>query len=132
MQVNQPVKIISDSTCDLSQELVEKYDIDILPLHILLGDAEFCDGKDISPDSIFTWADENKATPKTSAPSLEDAVTLLRPYVAEGREVICFSISGSMSTSGNVMRLAAEELDASSLVTVIDSKNLSTGIGFLS
>ena len=47
MQVNQPVKIISDSTCDLSQELVEKYDIDILPLHILLGDAEFCDGKDI-------------------------------------------------------------------------------------
>ena len=131
MQVNQPVKIISDSTCDLSQELVEKYDIDILPLHILLGDAEFCDGKDISPDSIFTWADENTATPKTSAPSLEDAVTLLRPYVAEGREVICFSISGSMSTSGNVMRLAAEELDASSLVTVIDSKNLSTGIGLL-
>ena len=131
MQVNQTVKIISDSTCDLSQELLEKYGIDILPLHILLGDAEYRDGKDISPDSIFTWADENKATPKTSAPSLEDAVTLLRPYVAEGREVICFSISGSMSTSGNVMRLAAEELDASSLVTVIDSKNLSTGIGLL-
>lgn len=131
MQVNQPVKIISDSTCDLSQELVEKYDIDILPLHILLGDAEYRDGKDISPDSIFAWADANKATPKTSAPSLEDAVTLLRPYVEEGREVICFSISGSMSTSGNVMRLAAEELDASALVTVIDSENLSTGIGLL-
>ena len=131
MQVNQTVKIISDSTCDLSQELVEKYDIDILPLHILLGDAEYRDGKDISPDSIFAWADANRATPKTSAPSLEDAVTLLQPYVEAGREVICFSISGSMSTSGNVMRLAAEELDASSLVTVIDSKNLSTGIGLL-
>ena len=131
MQVNQTVKIISDSTCDLSQELLEKYGIDILPLHILLGDAEYRDGKDISPDSIFSWADANKATPKTSAPSLEDAVTLLRPYVAEGREVICFSISGSMSTSGNVMRLAAEELDASALVTVIDSENLSTGIGLL-
>lgn len=131
MQVNQTVKIISDSTCDLSQELLEKYDIDILPLHILLGDAEYRDGKDISPDSIFSWADANKATPKTSAPSLADAVTLLRPYVEEGREVICFSISGSMSTSGNVMRLAAEELDASALVTVIDSENLSTGIGLL-
>ena len=131
MQVNQTVKIISDSTCDLSQELVEKYDIDILPLHILLGDAEYRDGKDISPDSIFSWADANKATPKTSAPSLADAVALLRPYVEEGREVICFSISGSMSTSGNVMRLAAEELDASALVTVIDSENLSTGIGLL-
>ena len=131
MQVNQTVKIISDSTCDLSQELLEKYGIDILPLHILLGDAEYRDGKDISPDSIFSWADANKATPKTSAPSLADAVALLRPYVAEGREVICFSISGSMSTSGNVMRLAAEELDASALVTVIDSENLSTGIGLL-
>lgn len=131
MQVNQTVKIISDSTCDLSQELLEKYGIDILPLHILLGDAEYRDGKDISPDSIFSWANANKATPKTSAPSLADAVTLLRPYVEEGREVICFSISGSMSTSGNVMRLAAEELDASSLVTVIDSENLSTGIGLL-
>ena len=131
MQVNQTVKIISDSTCDLSQELLEKYGIDILPLHILLGDAEYRDGKDISPDSIFSWADANKATPKTSAPSLADAVALLRPYVEEGREVICFSISGSMSTSGNVMRLAAEELDASALVTVIDSENLSTGIGLL-
>ena len=49
MQINQTVKIISDSTCDLSQELAEKYDIDILPLHILLGDAEYRDGKDISP-----------------------------------------------------------------------------------
>ena len=96
-----------------------------------MGDAEYRDGKDISPDSIFNWADANKATPKTSAPSLADAVALLRPYVAEGREVICFSISGSMSTSGNVMRLAAEELDASALVTVIDSENLSTGIGLL-
>lgn len=45
--------------------------------------------------------------------------------------MICFSISGSMSTSGNVMRLAAEELDAAAQVTIIDSENLSTGIGLL-
>lgn len=112
MEIGQKVKIISDSTCDLSQELTAKYDIDILPLHILLGENEFRDGKDTTPDRIFAWADANKATPKTSAPSLEDAKVLLQPYVAAGREVICFSISGSMSTSGNVMRLAAEELDA--------------------
>ena len=42
------VKIISDSTCDLSQELLRKYDIDILPLHILLGDKEYEDGKNTS------------------------------------------------------------------------------------
>ena len=115
MEIGQKVKIISDSTCDLSQELTAKYDIDILPLHILLGENEFRDGKDTTPDRIFAWADANKATPKTSAPSLEDAKVLLQPYVAAGREVICFSISGSMSTSGNVMRLAAEELDAAAL-----------------
>ena len=131
MEPNPKVKIISDSTCDLSQELTAKYDIDILPLHILLGENEFRDGKDTTPDRIFAWADANKATPKTSAPSLEDAKALLQPYVEAGREVICFSISGSMSTSGNVMRLAAEELDAAAQVTIIDSENLSTGIGLL-
>ena len=131
MEIGQKVKIISDSTCDLSQELTAKYDLAILPLHILLGENEFRDGKDTTPDRIFAWADANKATPKTSAPSLEDAKVLLQPYVAAGREVICFSISGSMSTSGNVMRLAAEELDAAAQVTIIDSENLSTGIGLL-
>ena len=77
MEPNPKVKIISDSTCDLSQELTAKYDIDILPLHILLGENEFRDGKDITPERIFAWADANKATPKTSAPSLEDAKALL-------------------------------------------------------
>lgn len=128
--MNKKVKIISDSTCDLSKELVQRYDIDILPLHILLGDKEYEDGV-ITPDEIFAWSDDNKTTPKTSAPAITEAVELMRPYVEEGREIVCFSISESMSTSGNVMRLAAGELDADELVTVIDSANLSTGIGLL-
>lgn len=128
--MNKKVKIISDSTCDLSKELVQRYDIDILPLHILLGDKEYEDGV-ITPDEIFAWSDANKTTPKTSAPAITEAVELMRPYVEEGRELVCFSISESMSTSGNVMRLAAGELDADELVTVIDSANLSTGIGLL-
>ena len=128
--MNKKVKIISDSTCDLSGELVERYDIDILPLHILLGDKEYEDGV-ITPDEIFAWSDDNKTTPKTSAPAITEAVELMRPYVEEGREIVCFSISESMSTSGNVMRLAAGELDADELVTVIDSANLSTGLGLL-
>lgn len=125
------VKIISDSTCDLSPELVEKYDIDILPLHILLGEDEYEDGKNITPDQIYAWSDEHKTTPKTSAPSLTDTIELFRPYVEAGREIICFSISSSMSTSANVMRIAAEELGADDSITVIDSANLSTGIGLL-
>ena len=93
------------------------------------GKKEYKDGKNITPDEIFAWSDAHKTTPKTSAPSLVDAIEILKPYVEEKREVICFSISSSMSTSGNVMRLAADELEASDFVTVIDSANLSTGIG---
>lgn len=129
--ISHMVKIISDSTCDLSPELIAKYDIDILPLHILLGEDEYEDGRNITPQQIYDWSDTHKTTPKTSAPSLAEAIELFRPYIEEKREIVCFSISGSMSTSGNVMRLAAEELEASDLVTVIDSANLSTGIGLL-
>ena len=68
------IKIISDSTCDLSQELIEKHNIDIVPLHILLGEQEYEDGKNISPDEIYAWSDENKTTPKTSAAGIEQVM----------------------------------------------------------
>lgn len=125
------VKIISDSTCDLSQELLEKYEVSILPLHVILGEKECEDGINITPDEIYQWSDEHKTTPKTSAPALDRAMDLLKPYVEDGREVVCFSISEDMSSSANVMRLAAEELQGSHLVTVINSESLSTGIGLL-
>lgn len=125
------VKIISDSTCDLSKELIDRYDISIIPLHILLGEEKHEDGADITPEEIYSWSDANKTTPKTSAPSIERAIEILEPFVSQGIDVICFSISNTMSTSGNVMKLAADELDATDKVTVIDSANLSTGIGHL-
>lgn len=125
------VRIIADSTCDLSRELLEKYNVAILPLHILLGEEEYEDGKDIKPEEIYRWSDEHGTTPRTSAPSLESALKLYREVYVEGDELVCFSISGQMSTSGNVMRLAAEEMGIADQVTVIDSENLSTGIGHL-
>lgn len=125
------VRIIADSTCDLSQELLETYHIAILPLHILLGEEEYEDGKDIRPEEIYRWSDEHGTTPGTSAPSMESALQLYRQVYTEGSELICFSISGQMSTSGNVMRLAAEEMGIADKVFVIDSENLSTGIGHL-
>lgn len=123
------VKIISDSTCDLSEELLKRYDVDIVPLHVLMGDNEYEDGVDIKPDDIYAWSDANKTTPKTSAPSLERVVNVFKPYIDEGREIVSFSISEDMSTSANVMRLAAAELNAQDKIRVIDSANLSTGIG---
>lgn len=125
------VGIIADSTCDLSQELTEKYQVAILPLHILLGEDEYEDGRDIRPEEIYRWSDEHGTTPKTSAPSMESAVELLQEASGKYEEIVCFSISGQMSTSGNVMQLAAEEAGIGERVTVIDSENLSTGIGLL-
>ena len=123
------VKIIADSTCDLSKDLVEKYDIEILPLNIHLGDKEYLDGVDITPDDIYQWSDANKTTPKTSAISPDTVVQVLEKYA--DRECICFSISDEMSTTGNVMRMMVEDLNREDSVYVINSANLSSGIGLL-
>ncbi len=125
------IKIISDSTCDLSKDLIEKYDIDILPLHIHLGEEEYQDGVTITPDEIYTWADANNTTPKTSAASMIEVIDKFEPYINNGDEIICFSISSSMSANNNVMRLAAEDMEAEDKIHIIDSANLSTGIGLL-
>ena len=80
------VKIISDSTCDLSKDLLEKYDIDIAPLHIVLGEDEYEDGVNITPDEIYKWSDENKETPKTSAAGIEQTTEMMRHYGAGRKE----------------------------------------------
>lgn len=125
------VKILSDSTCDLSPELVEQYGIEILPLHVLLEEGDYKDGVDITPAEIFAWSDEHKSTPKTAAPSIEDAVESIGKLLADGNDVICFSISETMSSSFNIMRLAIEELEAEERAFAFNSANLSTGIGLL-
>lgn len=122
------IAIVADSTCDLSPELIERYGIRILPLNILLGDQSYRDGLEITPDEIYRWADAHGATPKTSAPGMEEALRLLRPLAESGQAVLCFGISESMSASCQVMRLAAEEAGCREFY-VIDSQNLSTGIG---
>ena len=125
------IKIVSDSTCDLSKELIEKYDIQIVPLHILLGEKEYLDGVEISPDEIYAWADQNEDTPKTSAVGFEEATDVVKQIVGTDDEMIIFTISGKMSTTGNVFRMVVEELELEDKVSVIDSENLSTGIGLM-
>ena len=125
------VKIIADSTCDLSKDLLEKYDISVVPLHIVLGDKEYKDGLEISPDEIYEWSNSNKEAPKTSAAAISDTIDIYSKYLKSYDEIICFSISRQMSTTVNVMRMAAEELDAEDRIHIIDSENLSTGGGLL-
>ena len=128
------VKIIADSTCDLSKELLEEYGVSILPLHIICGEEDYLDGADITPQQIFAWADENKTTPKTSAPSLGEVVDILSPYAGTDRDVVCITISDAFSTTGNVLRMTADAMNEEAgrkQIHVINSANLSTGIGLL-
>ena len=119
------IKIISDSTCDLSPELIKKYDIEILPLNIVLDDRSVRDGV-LTQAELFAWADSNAKTPKTAAAAMEDTVELFSKY--RDCDVIVFSISGEMSSTNQVMHLAAEEAGCGK-IRIIDSRNLSTGIG---
>lgn len=123
------VKILADSTCDLSPELVERYNIGIIPLNIVLDGKSYLDGVEITPDEIYAWANANAQTPKTAAPNFEAAVEFLRPYKEAGDDAVCFTISTEMSSANHVLKLAAEELDYADHIAVIDSRNLSTGIG---
>lgn len=123
------IKILSDSTCDLSPELVKKYDIGIIPLYVRLGDKEFLDGVDITPDDIYKWSDETEKTPGTAAPSVTDIIDALHKYDAD--DFIIFTISASMSACYSNCMLAAEELGMEEHIYVINSQNLSTGIGLL-
>lgn len=125
------VKIISDSTCDLSRDLIAKYNVAIIPLHILLGEEEYEDGRNISPEEIYEWSDTNKATPKTSAVGMDTAMATMKSFLDAQDELVVFCISEQMSTTGNVLRMAAQELEAEDRVSVVDSANLSTGIGLL-
>ena len=123
------VTIIADTTCDLSVELKERYQIKTFPLHVHLGEPDYSDVLDISPDDIYRWSDENKATPKTSAISPGEANDILEAALKEAESVICFCISDHLSSLGNVMRMAVDELEVGDKVFVVDSKSLSTGIG---
>ena len=122
------IRIVADSTCDLSSELIEKYDINIIPLCIMLGDNTFLDGVDITPEEIYKWSDENKTTPKTSAVPFDKIEETLNPMVEAGDDIIFIGISEEMSSTCNRIRIFAEDAEYDRIF-VINSKNLSTGIG---
>lgn len=121
------VKILADSTCDLSKELTERYGIRIIPLYVRLGEEEYLDGLNITPEKLYEWSDAHGQTPKTAAPGIEDICRFLDPDGDD--EYVIFTISSQMSASFNNARLAAENMEMSDRVHIIDSANLSTGIG---
>ncbi len=126
--MSQRTVIASDSTCDLSPELIREYGIRILPLGVALGEKQYTDGVDIDPDFIYAHYEKTGELPKTSAVNLADFEEYFARETAEGNAVVLFTISSEMSSTCNNARLAAEGF---ANVHVVDTRNLSTGGGLL-
>lgn len=122
------IKILSDSSSDLSQELIRKYEIGVIPFYINLGGKTLRDGIDISAEDIYAYVAKGNPLPGTIANSIEDYTEVFRKWRAQGYEIICTTLSSDMSCSYQNAKIAADEVGG---VHVIDSRNLSTGHGHL-
>ena len=122
------IKITCDSTCDLPQELYQKYDVDVVALSVTLGEELHRDGVDITAPELFDYVKASGALPKTSAISMGEYLDIFSKYVQQGQTVIHINLSSNLSASHQNAVLAAQELGN---VYVIDSRNLSTGSGHL-
>ena len=126
--MSKKVIIASDSTCDLSPELIEKYGIKILPLSVRLGENDYKDGVDVTPDDIYEHYRKTGELPKTAAVNVSDFADFFESATEAGSEVVVFTISALMSSTYNNARLASEDFNG---VYAVDTKNLSTGGGLL-
>ncbi len=122
------VIIASDTTCDLSRELVERYHIKLIPLYVALGGKNYLDGIEIGPDDIYWAYEKTGELPKTSAANVHDYQAFFSKYTADGSELVLLTISSELSSTYRNACIAAEEFGN---VHVVDSRNLSTGVGML-
>ena len=122
------IKITSDSTCDLSKELIEKYDIGILPLVVVKGDEAFHDGVTITPAEIFQHVANGGDLCSTTALNMDDYTQYFEKYANDYDGIVHINIGSGFSSCHQNARLAAEEFDN---VVCIDSANLSTGQGLV-
>lgn len=122
------VKIISDSTCDLSPELLRQYDISITPLSVCCGERVGADGTEITPDDIYEYVHAEGKLPQTSAVNVADYMEEFHCWTKQGCCVVHFCISSDFSSTYQNACLAAKEVGN---VFVVDSRNLSTGQGLL-
>ena len=122
------IKIITDSTCDLTKELLEKYDITVIPLYVNFKETSFKDGVTIDTSLLYQKVEEYQMLPKTAAITIVDFMTVFSQYIKEDYDIIYTGISKALSSTYNNAVITANEIDPDR-ISVIDSMNLSTGIG---
>lgn len=125
------IAISADSTCDLSPELVKKYDVRILPLAVIMEGKIYHDGIDIQPQDIFDTVARTGALPKTSASSPEEYHDYFLEQLKTADHLIHYNITSRASTTHENAKTAAQMKDLAGRVSVVDSLALSTGQGLL-
>ncbi len=121
------MKIIltTESTCDLPNEILQKYDIRVIPLKIILGDEEYADGVNITCEDIYHCVEEKNIFPKTAALTQEEYYEFFKKNLADGDALIHFGLSGKISRTCESAMMAAEKIEN---VYCVDSCALSTGV----
>lgn len=122
------IKIISDSTCDLSSELIHQYDIGIVPLTVVKDAVAYSDGITITPDEIFSHVASGGALCSTTALNAEEYASHFSKYADSYDGVLHINIGSGFSSCYQNACIAAEDF---SNVRVVDSQNLSTGQGLV-
>lgn len=126
------IKITSDSTCDLNEELIQKYNIGILPLNVVLdGEKTYRDGVDLNPEDIFSYVSETGKLPKTCATTPEEYAEYFKKSLSEANAdaLIHFNIS-SKASSTHLNAVETSKL-FNGKVYAVDSYALSSGQGLL-
>lgn len=124
------VKIFSDSTSDLPQSWKLNYDIGSVPLYVVFDEENYRDGVDITPEEVYQRVAANGVLPKTAAPSPADFINAFNPVISSGQDIVCITISSSLSSTYQNALLAAGEFPEGR-VQVIDSQTLCGGIALL-
>lgn len=121
------VKIITDSTCDLSKDIIESRDIEVLPLYVNFGDESFKDGVNITTEELYKLVEKKGELPKTAAIDIVTLTDSFKKWLDLGYDVIFTGISRQLSRTFENAIMAKNELE-SDRVFIVDSKNLSTGV----
>ncbi|MTI65683.1 MAG: DegV family protein [Firmicutes bacterium] len=124
------IKIFTDSTSDLTPEIIKKYDISIIPLYVIFNEDSYKDGINIDAKKLYKKVDKYGILPRTSAPSPSDFYNSFKPFIDKGKDIIYIGLSSKLSSTIQNAKLAASEFP-DGRIKIIDSLNLSTGIGLL-
>ncbi len=125
------IRIVTDSTCDLPEEIVNRHAITIAPLHINIGEKSFLDGIELSRTEFYAQLPNYSSAPKTATPGVEVFTQIYERLADEGAlSILSIHISEALSATINSARIAAEQFTRIP-VTVLDSSQLSLGTGFL-